>query len=130
MNFFADLVNKELDKKFKMNTVVINGRSISVQGNNISVVNDKIYVDGKLVESGLSGNVNVQFVGDLANLECNTCEITGNVQGNVKSNTVKISGSVGGDVKANTVKCGDVAGKVKGNTVKTGNKSEEGKWHI
>lgn len=105
-----------------MNTIVINGRSISVQGNNISVVNDKIYVDGKLVESGLSGNVKVEFTGDLATLECNTCKITGNVQGDVKTNTIEC-GDVGGDVKANTVKCGNVAGKVKGNTIKTG-------WHI
>ena len=38
--------------------------------NNITINNDTVIVDGKIVESGLSGIVKVEFIGNLANLEC------------------------------------------------------------
>lgn len=102
-----------------MNIINIGGRSFSVSGKNIVVNNNSVYVDGVLVEDGLSGIVKIEFTGDLASLDCNTAEISGNVQGDVKANTVKC-GDVGGSVKGNTVKCGNVQGDVKGNTVKHG----------
>ena len=56
--------------KMKANNVInINGKSISVQGNNISIMNGTVYVDGKLVEEGLSGDVRITFEGDLASLD-------------------------------------------------------------
>jgi hypothetical protein len=100
-----------------MNIININGRSFSVSGNNIVVKNNSVYVDGSLVEDGLSGIVKIEFTGDLASLDCNTVEVNGNVQGNVKGNTIKC-GDVGGNVDGNTVKCENVSGNVKGNTVK------------
>lgn len=100
-----------------MNTITINGRSISVSGSNVSVINGKIFVDEKLIEEGLSGDVHVKWEGDLASLKCNSCDITGNVAGNVNTNEIKC-GNVGGDVKANEVKCGNVSGSIKANSVK------------
>jgi hypothetical protein len=82
-----------------MNTVIINGKSMSVVGNNISVINDKVYVDGKLVEEGLSGNVTISFEGDLASLKT--------------SGSATIHGNVMGDVDAGgSVKCGNVSKSV------------------
>jgi hypothetical protein len=101
-----------------MSTISINGRSFSVSGNNVSVINGKVIVDGKVIEEGLSGDVNIKWEGDLASLNCNNCEVSGNVGGDVKCNNAKIQGNVGGDVKGNDVKCGDVKGSVKGNSVK------------
>ena len=95
----------------------INGKDYSVFGRNIVVNNNSVYVDDVLIEGGLSGIVKIEFIGDLASLDCNTASISGNVQGDVKANTIKC-GDVGGDVKGNTVKCGNVSGSVKGNTVK------------
>lgn len=100
-----------------MNIINVNGKSFSVSGRNIVVNNNTVYVDGVMIEDGLSGIVKIEFTGDLASLDCNTAQITGNVQGNVKGNTIKC-GDVGGDVDGNTVKCGNVGGSVKGNTVK------------
>ena len=99
------------------NNMNINGKSYNVAGNNIVVNNGSVFVDGILIEGGLSGIVKIEFNGDLASLNCNTVEISGNVQGDVKCNTIKC-GDVGGDVKGNTIKCGNVAGNVKGMTVK------------
>lgn len=101
-----------------MNTISINGKSFSVSGSSVSVVNGKIIVDGKLITEGLAGDVHIKWEGDLASLNCNSCEISGNVGKDVKCNTAKIEGNVGGDVKGNTIKCGNVQGSVKGNTVK------------
>lgn len=92
-----------------MNRININGKSISVQGSNISVVNGNVYVDGKLVEENLSGDVKISFEGSLASLT---------VDG-----SAKVYGDVKGDVRAgNSVKCGDVEGSVDaGNSIKCGN---------
>jgi len=93
------------------NKITINGKSYEVSGNNISVKNDSIYVDGVLVESGLTGDVKVEFTGDLANLDCTTATINGNVTGDVDGTTISC-GNIGGDVDGTTINCGDIKGSV------------------
>jgi len=105
---------------FGKNKITINGKSYEVSGKNISVKNDSIYVDGQLIESGLSGNVKVEFTGDLANLDCTTATINGNITGDVDCNTITC-GDVGGDVDGTTIKCGNVGGDVDGTNITCGN---------
>lgn len=100
-----------------MNNITINGISYSVAGKNIKQVNDKIFVDGVEIISGLSGIVKIEFTGDLASLDCNTAVINGDVKGKVDANTVTC-GNVGGNIDANTVSCKDVKGDIDANTVK------------
>jgi hypothetical protein len=98
-----------------MNQIIINGKSINVQGNNISVINDKVYVDGKLVESGLSGRVEISFKGDLANLKTDgSATVHGDVRRDViASGSVKCH-NVEGDVDASgSVNCGKIGGNVR-----------------
>jgi hypothetical protein len=99
------------------NKITINGKTIEVEGNNISVSNGVIKVDGKVIETGLTGTVKVRFEGDLANLECADAKIIGNVHGNVNSADLKC-GDVGGNVNAADVKCGNVAGRLNAAEVK------------
>lgn len=97
------------------NTITINGKSISVQGNNILVINNKVYVDEKLVEEGLLGEVKISFEGDLANLDTNSSVIVnGNVSGDINSNgSVTVNGDVKGDIDCNgSVSCGSVQGSI------------------
>lgn len=110
------MANKKTNKSNNMNNININGKNISVSGNNISIVNDKVIVDGVTVAEGLTGIVKIEFTGDLASLDCNTCVINGSVKGDVDANTVTC-GDVGGDVDANTVKCLTIKGNVDANTV-------------
>lgn len=100
-----------------MATITINGKSFTTKGNNISVINDKIMVNGVVIESGLSGIVKIQFEGDVANLDANVAEITGNVIGKVDSNTLKVTGDIRGNVDSNTVHCRDIYGSVEANVV-------------
>ena len=100
-----------------MNIITINGKQIECNGNNIRVTNDKIYVDGKLMEGNLKGTVKVEFTGDLANLDCTSAEVHGNVQGNVDCTSIRC-GDVAGDIDATSVRCGNVQGDIDAVTVK------------
>ena len=103
--------------QINMNRITINGKTIEVEGNNISVSRGVMKVDGVVIEESLTGIVRVQFEGDLANLDCADAKINGNVHGNVNSADLKC-GDVGGNVNAADVKCGNVAGRVNAAEVK------------
>lgn len=96
------------------NQIVINGKAISVQGNNISVINNRVYVDGKLIEEELSGTVEISFIGDLASLKTDSsATVNGSVQGDVDAGGSVSCGDVVGSVDAGgSVSCGTVGGDV------------------
>lgn len=103
------------------NTITVNGKTYKdIQGNNISVVNGVIKVDGKVICEGLSGDVHVKWEGDLANLETHNADILGSVKGSVKGHNIDIEGFVGGDVTGHNIDCGDVNGNVQGRNVSHG----------
>ena len=115
----------------------ININTKSYSGNNVSIINGKIFVDGKKVDTDNDKNITISINGNVDNLEIDSCdriEITGNVttlkngSGDVKCKDVEqniTSGS--GDVECDIVKgniitgSGDVncRGSISGN-VKTG----------
>jgi len=97
-----------------VNIININGKLIKVSGNNISVINDKVYVDGELVEEGLSGNVTISFEGELANLKTSGgATVNGDVHGDVDAGGSVKCGNVGKSVDAGgSVNCGNVGGDV------------------
>lgn len=116
---FGNLFN--VFKNSIMNTITINGTTTHVKGRNISVKNNKIYVDGDLVAEGLSGDVNVKFEGDLANLDATSVEVNGNVTGNVDCTSFNSTGNVGGKVNCTSANIGgDVGGSVDGTTINIG----------
>jgi len=96
-----------------MNIININGKSISVKGNGISIINDKVYVNGKLIEEGLSGGVEITFMGDLASLNVDgSATVNGNV-GSVDAGGSVNCGDVGKSVDAGgSVNCGTVGGDI------------------
>jgi hypothetical protein len=101
----------------KGSVITINGNTHQVSGKNIKVVNDKVFVDGKLIEGGLSGVVSIKWDGPAANIDAITIEINGDVQGNVDGTTINIRGNVKGDVDGTTINCGNVGGSVDGVTI-------------
>ena len=132
-NFLLSLFNLSLNKMGNKSTITINGNKFSVSGNTIIVNNDSVFVDGKLVEKGLTGIVKISWDGPLANLTCTNAEINGDVSENVDGTNIKISGNVkgsidgtnitiggdvGGDVDGTTITCKNVAGDVDAVTVK------------
>lgn len=120
--FFKRLFSKN---KFgsSYSQVTVNGKTIKVQGNNITVLNDRIIVDGKRLDESMDfknitivveGNCNsldacgdVEVKGDCGRVDCNgSCHIEGNVLGNVGASGSVTCGNVGGDIDASgSVRC-------------------------
>jgi hypothetical protein len=103
-----------------MNNIIINGKRFSnIVGNNISITDGNIIVDGQVISEGNSGIVKIQWEGDLANLSCHNAEISGNVQGNVSGHNIDIGSDVGGNVTGHNIDIGgDIAGNVNGKNVR------------
>lgn len=104
-----------------MNKIFIDSTSYDVKGNNVTIKNGEVIVDGIVIKDGLSGIVKIEFQGDLANLDCTTAVVNGNVQGDVDGATITINGNVQGDVNGTTIMCGDIGGDVDGTTINCGN---------
>lgn len=103
--------------------VTVNGKTIRVRGNNISVVNNRVIVDGKVVSESLSGDItvivegtcgnlkasgNVEVNGDCGNIDCGgSCTVRGNVSGDIDAGGSITCGNVGGSIDAGgSVRCG------------------------
>jgi hypothetical protein len=84
--------------------ITVNGKTTVVQGNNVTIKNGVVQVDGVTVQTGLQGDVKILWEGPLASVESD-CSIE--------------CGEVHGDVEGgNSVKCGNVQGNVwAGNSV-------------
>lgn len=90
-----------------MNKITINGKSITCSGSSIVVTDDKLYVNGKLIEQGLTGEVIVKFEGDLASLECHNANVTGSITGDVDCHNLKCHDIIG-RVKAHNLQCNSI----------------------
>lgn len=113
-------IMKFLRKKgfHKKSEVTVNGKTITLpaNANNVSIVNDKVYVNGKLFEDikGVT-QLTIDIDGELQNLEvkgevvvtCNT------IKGNVTASNYVTANIIEGDVKSgNYVKAGIIKGNV------------------
>lgn len=94
-----------------MSTVTIGGKTY--RGNSIVVTGSNVIIDGKKVEDGLTGIVELKIEGNIDRLETD-CPVS--VKGNVGS--LKAGGSVncgdvaGGVYAGGSVNCGNVGGDV------------------
>lgn len=115
--------------------IIINGTPF--HGNNLSISNSKIFIDGKdISKKHDSKNITIEINGDLKSLDVDYCDaITvhgnvhelnsgsgnlncGNITGDVKvgSGSIKVlNGGISGNVKTGSgdIKCGDVGGSIK-----------------
>ena len=106
-------------------TVIIGGNiknsSISIEGNNVSIINNKIFVDGKEIETE-EKVINIIVEGNLDKLEvdcCNSIKVNGVTKDiEVSNGNIAISGDVKGNV--NNVN-GNIIAKVINGNCKTKN---------
>lgn len=87
-------------------SITVNGRTF--KGNNVSIVNGKITVDGKEVDMPEEKQIHIRIDGDIGslNLDCGEIEVSGDV-GNLVSRCGNVT--VGGDVKGEaTLNMGDL----------------------
>lgn len=96
-------------------TVSVNGKTIRVKGNNISIINDRIIVDGKPLDETLDQpNITIIVNGDCRNLSaCGNVEVKGNAHNIDCRGSCHVEGSVTGNVHASgSVTCSDVGGDI------------------
>ena len=84
-----------MNLNMKNGRIVIDGREF--QGNNVSIVNGKVTVDGVVQDGELSGPVTVTVHGNVENLS--------NISGDVTANNVGRIKTTSGDIR-----CSDVGG--------------------
>lgn len=99
-----------------MGSIRVNGKTY--QGNNVSMINGKVFVDGKEVDSGDSDQkVVIHCDGNLTfqEFQCsNSVEINGNVTGNISCHGSFTGHNITGDVNAGgSVNCDNIGGSVK-----------------
>jgi hypothetical protein len=96
----------------------LNIGGISVTGNDISIIDNKIYIDGKLMEDvptvSQNGILEVKITeGVLENLSADGSVTAGSVKGNINAGGSVNCDCVGGSVNAGgSVRCGRVGGSV------------------
>ena len=83
-----------------MNRIVINGVVFEVEGNNISIQNGKVKVDGKDINVELGTNATLKVEGYLMNLTTDRSVECGNVQGDVDAGGSVHCGNVEGNIDA------------------------------
>lgn len=96
-------------------TVSVNGKTIRVRGNNVSISNDRIIVDGRIVEESFDvPNITVIVEGDCRSLNaCGNVEVKGNAHCIDCLGSCHVEGNVTGNVNASgSVTCGDVGGDI------------------
>ena len=96
-------------------TVSVNGKTVRVRGNNISIIIDQIIVDGKPLEETFDqANITVIVEGDCRSLyACGNVEVKGNAHNIDCQGSCHVEGNVTGNVNASgSVRCGDVEGNI------------------
>lgn len=78
----------------------VNVNGVTYEGNNVSIENNRIYIDGVLQgQDPLSGVVAIEISGDLNNFSCDA--------------NATVNGEIKGDVEVNgTLQCGPIEGNV------------------
>lgn len=99
-----------------MNRIVINGKEIKCNGNNISIIDNKVFVDGKIISEEAIKDSDIHIYGDVENIECQGSVECNNVNGYIKAggsvNCDDVGGNIncGGSVNCDTVKGNIIAG--------------------
>ena len=96
-------------------TVSVNGKTVRVRGNNITIIDDKIIVDGKPLNEAMDAkNITVIVEGNCNKLDtCGDVEIRGDCGYVDCSGSVHVEGNVTGNIDASgSVTCGDVGGDI------------------
>ena len=100
-----------------MNKIVVNGKTIQCNGNNVSIVNNKVFVDGKEISDEAVKKCDVYIYGDVENISCE-----GSIQCNDVKGDIECGGSVNCDNVGGSINCGGSCNcdEVKGNVTAGG----------
>lgn len=78
---------------------------------------NKLYVNGKVVAENITGELRVDFEGDMSSLDTTNVTINGSVHGPVDGTNITIKGDVTGDVDGTNITAGNITGNVDGTNI-------------
>lgn len=85
-----------------MNSITINGKTITTSGRNISVVNGKVKVDGTTIFEEHNQDIYIEVNGDCGDIDTNgNVTINGNCKDIDCNGSVICYGDINGDIEAN-----------------------------
>lgn len=99
-------------------SITIGGKRLTYEGNNVTIRNGTVMVDGKVVTGGeKTEGLVIEKIEGATNIEAyESLTIHGNVQGDVDARKSLSCGDVEGDVRADSsVNCGDINGDLYAN---------------
>lgn len=103
-----------MDLSMNGGRVVVNGREF--HGNNITIINGRVTVDGAIQNGDLSGPINVTVHGDVQSLENHSGNVTAQNVGEISTGSGNVRcGNVGGSIRTGSgdVECGTVNGNIR-----------------
>ena len=97
-----------------MNRITINGKTVRCNGTNITIQNNNIIVDGKVISTEAVEKSDVTIYGDVENIKCEGSVSCDNVKGNIDAGGSVSCDDVGGSIECGgSVHCDSIAGDVK-----------------
>ena len=97
-----------------MNRIVINGKTIRCNGSNVTIQNNRVIVDGKVISTNAIEQSDVTIYGDVENIKCEGSASCDNVKGNINAEGSVSCDDVGGNIECGgSVHCDSIAGDVK-----------------
>ncbi|WP_392387319.1 hypothetical protein [Bacillus licheniformis] len=92
----------------------VNINGVTYEGNSITITNNEVLIDGKVVKNSVSGVVKIKIEGNPAKVYSDaSVEVKGDVLGDVDSGGSVNCGNVKGNVDTGgSVRCGTVGGSV------------------
>lgn len=99
-----------------MNQIIINGKNYTfLDGANISIINDSLYIDGKKIDSNNDiYDISIIVIkGNVGNIDTDKSVNCGDVKGNINAGGSVNCDDINGDVTAGgSVNCDDVGGSI------------------
>lgn len=111
---FLNLFSRGKTSTFISGNGKVNINGVTYEGNSITITNNEVLIDGKVVKNSVSGVVKIKIEGNPAKVYSDaSVEVKGDVLGDVDSGGSVNCGNVKGNVDAGgSVRCGTVGGSV------------------
>lgn len=97
-----------------MNKIIINGKEIKCSGSNVTIQNNELIIDGKMISTDIIEESGIRIYGDVNNIECKGSVNCNNVLGDINAGGSVNCDDVGGDVECRgSINCDTIKGNAK-----------------
>lgn len=118
--FSNKIKNVEMSTSNNGSRITINGKTFNLPSGTVSICNDKVYVNGKVIEEEIilkamdTKTINITVMGDCGDINANgDVKVKGDVRGSIDAGGDVTCGNVNGDVDTGgDVVCKNIGGSI------------------